>query len=478
MRFIFLFLLFVSISVPSLNAQTEWFHIDTHEQSHDKTLRQVIQVINPETNELVVFFRYTTFIVAHKYNQEGVLKNTFRTEVLPKYKHNYFGTSIHGDAYTLFFQNDYGTKFSALTLNFETSGFQFSNKLNIPLKSETLLGTFEYKSTIYLLSTVKRSSKLKLYKLHNHEEHSEDTFDFSHIELKTYNGFKTDLNRILDGGYELPDVSLIHHGEPTSLEQVIQKNKLYLDGDQLILTNDVDAISTTLITIDLDTKDTAYHRFPKPSFDKKDHSIKSNSFILDSRLYTIYVAKETLDFSVFDINSKALLKRIVISDKDSIAFKNTPIILEGGDFQSYRELDKTKQFLKKVSNSNAGLSVYKNNGNYVVTLGSSETMTTSAFMMLYGGALGGIMVGISTSLLTTNFLTYTKTKSTRIECLFNNDLTSISGTIPKNHFDIINAYIESKPKTSFAFKSIFKANGSYVLGYFDEDSKIYKYLTF
>ncbi|WP_299102542.1 hypothetical protein [uncultured Winogradskyella sp.] len=461
-----------------LNGQTEWFNIDTKEQSHEKTLRQVINIVNPETNELVVVFRYSTFIVAHIYNQEGVLINTFRTEVLPKYKNNYFGTTINGNSYTLFFQNDYGTKFSALTLNFDSSGFQFSNKLKIPLKAETLLGSFEYNSTVYLLSTVKKTSKLKLYQLNNHEEYTEDTFDFSHIELKTYNGFKTNLNRVLDGGYEIPDVSMINHGEPTSLEKVIQKNKLYIDGNKLMLTNDVDDISTTLITIDLETKNSQYHNFPKPSFSKKDHGIKSNSFVLDDRLYNMYVSKEKLDFSVFDINSKSLIKSFVITDTDSITFKNSPIILEGGDFQNYRELDKTKQFLKKVSNSNAGLSVYKNNGNYIVTLGCSETMTSSAFMTFYGGALGGIVVGISSSILTTTFLTYTKTKSTRIECLFDKDMTSIQAKIPENNFDIISKFIESQPKTKFAFKSIFKTNNSFILGYFDADLALYKYFIF
>ncbi|MDN3491745.1 hypothetical protein [Winogradskyella bathintestinalis] len=479
MRVLFLFLLVINFSFQSLKAQSDWFSIETNTHSEDQKLRQVINVVNEQTNDLAVFFKYNRFIVAHIYNSSGEIINTIRVDNLPKYNHNYFGTSITGNIYTLFFKNDNETKYSALTLNFETSVAQFSDKMEISLKSEKVIATFEYNSKIHVLTTLRKSSKLKIYQLENFEKFTAETFDFSNIDFVTFRGFDTSLNEILKGPNADPRAAMINHGEPTSLEMVTPYNKIYLNKDKLILTNDVDDLFTNVISINLETKGKSYHKFPKPSFEKRDRGSKSNSYVLDHYLFNMYVSKEKLDFSVYDMTTKALVKNIVISDKDSIAFKNSPIILEGGDFQSYRELDRTKQFMRKVSNSNPGISVYKKNGIYVVTLGCSETTTTSAFAVFYaGGAVGGILVGITSSILTTSFLTYTKTKSTRIECLFDNNLNSIEGTIPDNDFNIINAYTESKPDVNFEFESILKIDNKYVLGYFDKNAEAYKYIRF
>ncbi|MBU2921788.1 hypothetical protein KO504_10590 [Winogradskyella psychrotolerans] len=480
MRSIGIIIVFLTFNLQPLIAQTNWFSIDTNKFTEDQGLRQVINIVNEQTNELAVFFRYRTFIVAHIYDETGNTVNTFKVQTLPKYHHNYFGASFIKDKiYTLFFKSDFGTKFSALTINFNTSSFQYSDKLNMPLKSEKIVGSFEYKSKTHLLTTVKKTSKLKIYQLNDFKNFTVETFDFSNTKFVTYRGFDSNLNEILKGPNADPSASMVNHGEPTPLETVTPHNKVYLNKDKLIITNDIDDLHTRVISINLETKEQAYHKFPKPSYDKKDRGSKSNSYVLDHLLFNMYISKEKLDFSVFDMDTKDLVKNIVLSDKDSIAFKNSPIILEGGDFQSYRELDRTKQFMRKVTNSNPGISVYKNNGKYVVTVGSSETTTTSPFMVYYaGGAIGGLVAGITSSVLTTSFLTYTKTKSTRIECLFDNQLNSIEGSIPENNFNIINAYTESKSDTKFNFESILKINKKYVLGYFDENTMEYKYLNF
>lgn len=480
MRSIWIIIVFLAFSLQPLKAQTNWFSIDTNKFTEGQDLKQVINIVNEQDNELAVFFRYKTFIVAHIYNKTANIVNTFKVQTLPKYEHNYFGASFIKDkTYTLFFKSDFGTKFSALTINFNTSSFLYSDKLDMPLKSEKIVGSFEYKSKIHILTTVKKTSKLKIYQLKNFENFTVKTFDFSNTKFVTYRGFDTNLNEILKGPNADPSASMVNHGEPTSLEMVTQHNKIYLNKDKLILTSDIDDLHTRVISINLETEEQAYHKFPKISYDRKHRGSKSNSFVLDNHLFNMYISKEKLDFSIYDLTSKTLLKNIVISDKDSITFKNSPIILEGGDFQSYRELDRTKQFMRKVTNSNPGISVYKNNGKYVVTLGCSETTTTSPFMVYYaGGAIGGMIAGITSSILTTNFLSYTKTKSTRIECLFDNQLNSLEGSIPQNSFNIINAYIESKPDLKLEFKSILKINNNYVLGYFDKDSGLYKYLNF
>ncbi|MFC0603277.1 hypothetical protein [Winogradskyella pulchriflava] len=476
MRFIAIALIIICYSINRVDAQSEWISIDTKDRSGDKNFQQVFQVVNEESGEFVTFFKYFKHFAAYLHSKEGELLNTFSANALPKYKNNYLGASINGNDYTLFFQNDYGTKFSALTINFSTSGFEFTDKINAIPNTESLIGSLEYKSHIYILTSLKRSSKLKLYKLINHNEVTEDVFDFSHIKFTSPRGFDITLNQLLDGGYDESKASLIENNEPGSLESSSKKNKLFLDGNKLILTNDTYDISTILLSIDLDNKTSDYTEFSKAAFDKKDRGSKSNSFVLDDYFFNLYASKEKLDFSIYDIHSKSLIKSITITENDSIAFKNSPIILEGGEFDNYRELERTKQFLRKVSNSNAGLFAYKQNDSYIITIGCSKTVEMSNQFAFVSGFFGGLAFGITTAILTPSYYSYTHTKSTRIECLFDEDFNSIDGTIPENGFDKIKAYVDNNTDIKFKHKSVFKIKEKYILGYFEKETGLYKYI--
>ncbi|MBC3845605.1 hypothetical protein H8K90_04390 [Winogradskyella echinorum] len=468
-------LLICSFSQP-LFAQSEWFSINTNERSAERNFQQVFQIVNEEANEFVTFFQYSNFFVAYLHNTEGELLNTFSAKALPKYKNNYIGASINGGAYTMFFQNDYGNRFSALTIDFSTSGFVFENKIDILSNIESVIGTFEYKAHIYILTSVKRSSILKLHKLNNHKDYTVETYDFSNEKIVSPRGFDISLNHLLDSGYDRHKASLIENNEPGSLEESSKKNKLFLDNNKLILTNDFYNTSTSYISINLENGNSELIDFPKPSFDKKDRGSESNSFVLDNHLFSLYVTKEKLDFSIYDIDSKSILKSLTVTENDSITFKNSPIILERGEFDNYRELDKTKQFLRKVSNSNAGLFIYKQENKFIITLGCSETKESSSQFTFVGGFFGGLAFGITTAILTPSYYSYTRTKSTRIECLFDNEFNSINGTIPDNSFDRIKTYIDELNDIKLRFKSIFKIDGKYILGYFDKEKGFYNYI--
>lgn len=469
-----LILSFSLVFFQVLPSQTEWLSIDTKERSADRNFKKVIQIINDNTNELVTFFQYYNFFVAYLHDADGNLVHTFSAKALPKIRNNYLGTSINDSAYTIFFQNDYGVRFSALHIDFEKSEFEFTDLLEVQSNIETIIGSFEYKSQIHILTSEKRSSKLKLYKLKNHKDITSQTFDFSHVTFKTPRGFDVTLDRFIDGGYNDSSASLIENNEPGALEASSKKNKMFLDGSSLILTNDFYDNATTYIAIDLENGSSYHKNFPKKSFNKKDRGSKSNSFVLDDNFFNIYVSKEKLDFSVYDINSEELVKSIIITEDDPITFKNSPIILEGGE--NYRELDRTKQFLRKVSNSNAGIFAYKQNNKYIITLGSSETREMSTQFAVMGGFFGGLAFGITTAILTPSYDSYTRTKSTRIECLFDENFSSIEGTIPENGFDKIENFIASQTDIKFKNKSIFKLNNEYVLGYFEKDTGLYKYI--
>jgi len=468
--------LLLSFSLCNSYSQTEWFSINTKERSGDKKLKQVIQIVNDNSKELVTFFQYYNFFVAYLNNSNGELINVFSANALPKFKNNYLGTSINNDTYTLFFQNDYGTKFSALNINFKTSKFEYNNKLVVQSNIESVIGSFEYKSHIYLLTSEKKSSKLHLYKFINHTEITVKTFDFSETEFVTPRGFTVTLDRFLDNGYDSSTATLIENNEPGALESSSRKNKLFLDGETLVLTNDLYNNATTFISINLENGNSKYLNFPKSSFNKKDRASKSNSFVLDNYFFNFYVTRDYFDFSIYNVNTQDLIKSYKVTENESITFKNSPIILEKGDFEKYRELSRTKQFLRKVSRSNAGIYAYNKDGNFVITLGANDSEIQGNELAALGVFVGGLPLGVMIATLTPSYESYTGTKSTRIECLFDESFNSINGSIPENVFDKINNYIRNNSTIKFKHKSIFKANNNYIIGYYSKETGLYNYI--
>src|SRR5690606_28022611 len=141
-----------------------------------------------------------------------------------------------------------------------------------------------------------------------------------------------------------------------------------------------------------------------------------------------YISNEKLVINFIDLKNNTILKEFVISEDDSIHFKNSPIIQEGGDFASYRELEKTSQFIRKVIQSKMAISAYKDNNNYIVTLGSYEPKP-STMSMITGGIIGGITGVIIMSM----FDSYTNSKSVRILSLLDEKLDRKSTRLNSSH---------------------------------------------
>ena len=72
---------------------------------------------------------------------------------------------------------------------------------------------------------------------------------------------------------------------------------------------------------------------------------------------------------VLDFKTGNLIKNYTGYKNDSITFKNTPIIQEGGMHDNYRELGKTKRFLKRIVKGNTGISARKVGNLFHVVMG-------------------------------------------------------------------------------------------------------------
>lgn len=193
-------------------------------------------------------------------------------------------------------------------------------------------------------------------------------------------------------------------------------------------------------------------------------------------------------FNVKDFETKKMLKEIKLNKEDSITFKNTSIVQEGGGFGlnisgdvRTRELEKTSKFLRKVSRSNAGIAVFKTNGIYQIVLGGHIEASSGGvgMMPMAGGGFGGMAGGQSFTIFSPIFGSYggySSSKSTVINCLFNDKFEHVKGKLPENIFDKIDAY--DTEKGDLKLKTVFKHNEKFYLGHFDKKTKHYRLIGF
>jgi hypothetical protein len=194
-----------------------------------------------------------------------------------------------------------------------------------------------------------------------------------------------------------------------------------------------------------------------------------------------------MKFTVSDLASEQLIKEYSITKEDSITFKNSPIIQEGGvnflgipDKDRIREMEKTTKYLRKISNSDLGISAYKVNDQYNIILGGiKKTTQGSGYVSGFGAGIpiasyGAISISFNPTFY--GYGGYTSTKSTYINCLFNEDFEHQQGEIPKNVYDKVEEF-ESTLKKPLA-KNIFLHKGNIHFGFFDKKDRIYKLYRF
>lgn len=457
-------------------AQEDWILVDTKINYEIRKPKEVINIVNEENGDIVVFFRYARFINAFLFDKNQKLIQKLHIEQLPKFSDNYLGSAKSNNSYTLFFKNLASTKYSSLSINFESNKINSKDNIGISLKREVFVESFEANKQVYILTSLKKSSKLKLYTLSFDLEIKTSTIDLSNEVFKKPSGIKVSLYTLIKGLNQEAKTNSIKPKEPSSLEIASAKNKIYFDNNVIVFTSNYFDNYTSVIRINILDGSYSYTKIDNLNFKKEDRGNNSNSFIYENYFFNMYVTRNQLNYDIYDLKTEGLIKTLSFKKEDSISFKNSPIILEGGDFSKYRELSRTAQFLRKVVSSNVSTYIYKNNNNFIITIGSSEPKPQGQILVYVGGALAG-GIGVSV-LLATAYISYANTKSTRIECLFNDKFNHISGEIPLNGFDKVMKYTDIHGLVKAPLQTMFKYGDDYVFGFYLKNEGQYKFVKF
>ncbi|TWO33893.1 hypothetical protein E1J38_003720 [Seonamhaeicola sediminis] len=476
MKNLYLSVILLFLVIQTSFSQAEWLTVNFTDFQNFKKPIEVINLVDEENGNVAIFFKYSNTIRAYLYDKDKKLINKLLVDKLPRFSVNYLGCSNFNSVYTLFFKNIGSTKFSSLTIDFKNSTFNSTKDIGLFFKKETYVESFEDNNRVYILTSIDKTSKLNLYELFYDNRFELKLIDLSDEVFEKPNGFRTNLNFLIRGLNQESMTTSIKVGEPSSLELASAKNKLYYNNNVITFTSNYFDHCTYIIDINVDDGSYEYSKFDNVNYKKEDLWNKANSFIYGDYFFNMYISKEGLTYDIYDRSTKELIKRLNFSRKDSIRFKNTPIILEGGDFKNYRELDKTTQFIRKVTNSKISTYVYKMGGNYVISIGSSEPKQQAQMGYYYpGGLVGGLMAIAAHQLLTSSYHSYITTKSTRIECLFDESFNHVSGNIPLNGFDRIKEYVDKMNLETAPLQTIFKTGNDYIFGYYNKDLNSYIY---
>lgn len=462
------------IGLSSASAQKHFALIETERDFPDEKLQEVFPITDNKSETLALILQSKKGLESYLYNANKERINHISIKKLPSKSDVLVGNAIQGNDYRLFYSNKSESQFSMVQLNFDDGSYQITEDLNLKISGEKILKYISQDDKLYLLTLKRFSSILKLYTFNMAGQITTRRYDLSNEKIENDNGLTYDLstliyqNNVTNKAIEFIDVSV-----PNSLETASSITKIYFLDDQLIITNNLYTKFTYKIAINIHEENYTFDKIENIHFKKDDKLVTANSFIIKNHILTTYANGDQVFLDIYKADTSELVKTFTISKDEDISFKNSPIMIENGDFSKLREVEKSSKFIRKISYSNIGVSAFEMDNQYIITLGASEPSNTSS-MIIIGYVVGGV-VGAA---IFAAFESYSETKSTRIQCLFDSEFNHLQGSIPKNGFDQIKAFVDSNNFKTLEKQTVFKFKDSYVWGSFNWTTGHYRLYTF
>ena len=448
----FLEVIILCISITTFSQETVLsFKNDLKTSSSD--IKDVIPVVNSETDEIAFFVADAKNVYGYKIDANfKVLEKITSEEKRRKYKVLIGSSASKNDSYRVFLTNKNQTDFAFVNFSFKEGSTSFK-EFSID-QNETFLQTVNSKNQFYLISGSTLKNELYIYTFDEDGNPLKNNIDISSLRFISSRGKNAKLLSLLVTG---DDLTKFEENTPNSIELTSQETKMFVREDSFFITLDHHKMFTQVLEINLNTFKADSFQFNKPSLGEK--AKRTNSYVNGKNIFTIAVTKDEFSVEILNFETGDLLKEYSANKNDSITFKNTAIIQEGGMYDSYRELGKTNRFLRRISKGNSGISARKVNNQYHVIIGGYIVQKSNAGMMM---PFGGIPIGsIGSATVFFNpaqiaFNSFSNNKTTRIESLLDENFNHLEGEIKENAFDKMKDFkSNNKGSTVFKYKDFY-----------------------
>ena len=420
--------------------------------------KESLAISNKQNGDLLLLVEDYNISYVYLYDSMFNLKFKLNYPSLEDTFKNFLGYNYLGnDNYQIIFSNNTHRKFAVLNCDFKLNKSDVE-ELTFKIPKERYLEGINLKDTFFVMTLSKKTSELNLYNFKNVHQPEKSIYDISYID-KVEGGVTTKAIKLLTA----PDVitkgrrylTKIDPLVPNSIEVAINPYKLYTNEQEIILTLDYHKDYTKAIVLNPFTKEFNTKRLWMPTL-FGDSFVKHNSYYMDGKIFQLIVSNEEVKFSITNFKNEKLIKSYNFNRTDSISFKNTPIYQEKtfeDDKFNYvkqdaviRELKKTQQFVRKLSNSSVAIVPYKvNDSLFQVTLGGLKEVSVTINNF---GNLGDQHVFNNFPFFPVNYSDYNSmtqtyklyfsTISVKIDCLFDNNFNHVKGEVMPSVFERIN----------------------------------------
>jgi len=316
-------------------------------------------------------------------NNSGAIVHTYTISRVGSEK--LMGGFIKDGKIYVYLHNSSDEVFHALVFEGDTDK---ENVIPFPLKKEKQLDKISCGDHFIYFTVNKKSSDLIIYDFKDEMKYDTLRYHFEDDLWKKLTKGNSNFGRDADVGTVDPQGKW-------SVESAQNANKIYYVHDSLFLVMNNERGNTGVIAFDMQHKQTSTWVVTQSDAvmpaDDRPHPYSDNSFLLDGKLYYVQATFDSLFVQVNDFYGGQLLKKYTSKRNEDIDFKNTPI-MQGGTAlyaKGAKELDKTRQLLRKMVNGRAMIVARREgSGRVVLTIGSyTEAGGGGGFMM--GGGAGG-----------------------------------------------------------------------------------------
>lgn len=461
--------------------------------------RDFFQVVNKEKNEIIIFSndkeKVSSFRFDDKFNIQDSLsatrpENTYK-EIL--------GYSQKDNVYCMFWGSKDRKKISSQFFDFNTKETGIKT-FELELKKEKIFKEITVNNVFYLITIIKNTGDLKFYIFENNNL-STKTVDLSRFTFSNSSGNPVNLHTALTEDLSGFFIQNISNESSPSLALSSKQFKLYTyKNDEIIFTIDINSYSTDVLRINLKNFTADVKSINQPIIARGEYNsltFKTNSFLIDDKLLQIKTNPEVLFLTISDLDGN-LINEFKALREEEIEFKNSDTYEEKGDgFYNKKLLEKPKQFIRKINNSNPSVSCYKLNNLYYTVIGSSKDIVRSSGMgpgfggAGFGGAGFGTTAsfGFSLNYTVENLISYRDKIVVYTNCLFDSNFNHVKEEIKPSAFDKARMFLEEtdeikkgnsvfKPTSIYNDLIIFKFKSSLYLGNYNNDNKKYQIFSF
>ncbi len=455
-------------------------------KTKDTKIKDVTPIVNTINGEICILISDAKNVYGYTIdNQFNVIQKLISKDKRRTYK-TIIGTSIapNGD-YRLYLTNKYKTKF--LTVNFSFKNQKVSSKeFQLKVIDETFIQTASYNNKFYLITNRKSRDILAIYVFDDDGNYKRQRIDLTNTRFISKTNKPITVSQILsrtdaqlgivhDQG-KLYNINQIDESIPNTIETTADAKKMYLKDNSVIFTFDYHRNFTQVLTIDLDTFKATSQQFKKSQNHFDFSRERSNSFIHNNHIFIISYNSNKLVFEIIDYKSHKKINEFSIIKNRVIDFKNSPIFYKKQSLFSnkIKEKEKSTKFLQRLRGDKIGISSRMVNDKYHITIGGyniQQSRNPSSNL-----SFGNSPISFAPSMFIHN--SNTRTESTRIECVFDQNFNHIKGDIIDDAFDKMQKHqleIDKGVETIFKYKDFFirgeynPTTKEYILRKFDDN---------